>query len=535
MHKSLNLKSILVLFCLCFTNVLLATYSIHTATSYAMSKNSVVNEPQLSADQIAKLHQYAKSTVRYFTNQDANNLSVGFTHAFYGKGKFQECTNGSCQEAAWDLTRGYGSHVNINEVTLRFLSLAVAHKMDWLDGSESENYENSWGQIYLGLQTLRGMQLSGNLAQINNGRFYRAYLTTDPTQGDIDRTIIIRDPGVDTVSSDDNGLPYMNLLILEGLAQDAGLTQTQRTEIIELSQAIRANIALSCFVVDNKIVHNFDVTDPDHWDRMAAEGPIILTALMLSEQIDWHDFNQIVPSLENYPVDWGGYNGTIPIEVPSFHSAMFIHGLRAIHGLPVTPVEGNVNFFGNSTYPVFKAHLDYAEEFGYQALGSQVMTQSLDGIPLFETETQQIQFAGNEQNIQPSQGISRATAPHAWFIPLSRWNYLEQNEIDLLFTWMAAYEAKFFHENELGWEAAIPWTHDDTTNAWSSSDGEWKYTDWGRPHEALNSAYIVLSAFDALIPERPLASYNIESQQTAFFAAYYDGNVTSLLLPIIRK
>ena len=527
MYKSLKVKTVFVLCCL--TTLLLAQYSANA------TNNTTSTAPHLSAAQTDKLHQYAKSTVQYFTSEDANNLSVGFTHAFFGEGKFQECSNGSCSEVAWDLTRGYGSHVNINEVTLRFLSLAVAHKMDWLDGSEIEKYESSWGQIYLGLQTLRNMQLSGDINQTNNDHFYRVYLTADPTQGDSDRTIIIRDPGVYTVSSDDNGLPYMNLLILEGLAHDAELTSAQRNEIIELSQTIRSNIDLSSFVVDNKIVHNFDSTNSEHWDRMSAEGPIILTALMLSEQLDWHNFNQIEPSLENNPVDWDGWNGTIPIEVPSFHSAMFIHGLRAIHGLPVTPDEGNVDFFESSTYPVFKAHLDYAEHFGYQALGSQVMTQSLNGIPLFETETQQIQFAGNEQNNKPGQGVSPATAPHAWFIPLARWSYLEQSEIDLLFSWMAAYEAEFFHENGLGWEAAVPWMPNDKTNAWQASDGKWKYTDWGRPHEALNSAYIVLSVFDALNPERPLASYNIESQKSAFFSAYYDRNINSQFLPIVQK
>jgi len=81
----------------------------------------------LTPDQVQKLNEYARATVRYFTSAEANNLEVGFPHTFFGTGKFQVYKDNQWQEEAWDLTRGYGSHVNINEVTLRFLSLAAAY------------------------------------------------------------------------------------------------------------------------------------------------------------------------------------------------------------------------------------------------------------------------------------------------------------------------------------------------------------------------------------------------------------------------
>jgi hypothetical protein len=75
---------------------------------------------------------------------------------------------------------------------------------------------------------------------------------------------------------------------------------------------------------------------------------------------------------------------------------------------------------------------------------------------------------------------------------------------------------------DLGWEAAIPWEPKDRTYAWRASDGTWRYTDWGRPYEALNSAYTLLSIFDALNPDAPLASYNIEAEKIKYIARYFD-------------
>jgi hypothetical protein len=490
----------------------------------------------LTPAQAQKLNEYAQGTVRYFTSAEANNLEVGFTHAFFGTGKFQVYKDNQWQEEAWDLTRGYGSHVNINEVTLRFLCLAAAYQMGWLDYLPiGDRYGVSWGQILTGLQTLRTLQTSGNLRQYREGHFHRNYLTTITRgdQRDMDRHVeeIVCPEGEEIQSSDDNALPFMNLLVLEGLASDPSVDVPDRAEIVSLCQAIRAAIDLQGFVVGNAIAHAIEngVPSTAKWDRLSAEGAIILAALLLSGQITESEFELIYKSLRNYPVDWNSFgSGAISVDKPSYHAAMFIHGLRAIHGVPVTEEEfPGLNYFNTSTSPIFEAHVDYARHYGYGALGTQVMTQSLYGTPLFEMNGRQVQFPGNEDNSMPIPGasLSRATGPHAWFITLQRAQYLDQGDIDDVFAWMASYESESFHSGsdvQLGWEAATPWTSDDRTYAWQASDGTWKYTDWGRPFEALNSAYIVLSIFDALNSDAPLASYGAEVERLKRIAFYLD-------------
>jgi hypothetical protein len=493
----------------------------------------------LTSDQMQKLNQYAEATARYFTSPEANNLQVGFTHAFFGTGKFQVYKNGQWQEEAWNLTRGYGSHVNINEVTLRFVALATAYKMDWLDYLPAEErYEASWGQILTGLQTLRYLQTSGDPQQYKDGHFHRNYLTTIARDGqyDLDRYVeeIVCPEGEDIQSSDDNALPFMNLLVLEGLASDPDVSIPNEAAIVQLCQLIRSDINLRGFVFANRIAHAIvgGSLSATKWDRLSAEGAIILEALLLSDQIGKDEFELIYDKLFNYPVGWNSFDsGVIPIDKPSYHAAMFIHGLRAIHGVPVTEVESaGLNYFNTSTKPVFEAHVDYAGNYSYQALGTQVMSQSLYGTPLFEMNGHQVQFPGNEDNSCPVPGVSlsRATGPHAWFVPLQRVGQLSQDQIDQLFGWMASYEADFFHtdsDSDLGWEAAIPWTHNDQTYGWEASDGSWKYTDWGRPFEALNGAYILLSIFDALNQDAPLASYSPYAEESKRIAYHLDNGV----------
>jgi len=408
--------------------------------------------------------------------------------------------------------------------------------MGWLDYLPiGDRYDASWGQILTGLQTLRALQASGNPRQYCDGHFHRNYLTTITRDGqyDVDRHLeeIVCPEGEDIQSSDDNALPFMNLLVLEGLASDPSVDVPDRAEIVSLCRAIRAAINLQGFVVGNVIAHAIEngVPSTAKWDRLSAEGAIILAALLLSGQVTEGEFELIYESLRNYPIEWSSFErGAISIDKPSYHAAMFIHGLRAIHGEPVTEEEfPGLNYFNTSTRPIFEAHVDYARHYGYSALGTQVMTQTLYGTPLFEMNGRQVQFPGNEDNSMPIPGasLSRATGSHAWFIALQRSHYLDQGDIDDVFTWMASYESELFHsgsEVQLGWEAAIPWTPDDRTHAWQASDGTWKYTDWGRPFEALNSAYIVLSIFDALNPDAPLASYGVEVKRLKRIAFYLD-------------
>ena len=154
---------------------------------------NVTSNSVLSIAYQQKLNRYAAATARYFTSAQANNTNTAFTHAFYGIGPFQDTDYyGMWREKNYSLTRGYGSHVNMNEVTIRFLSLATAYKMNWLDHiAPTQRYARSWGAILTGLQTIRSMQTSGNTNQYCSNTFHRAYLTTIERNGvyDLDRTV----------------------------------------------------------------------------------------------------------------------------------------------------------------------------------------------------------------------------------------------------------------------------------------------------------------------------------------------------------
>ena len=418
------------------TSVLLQDGRLFVAGGHtsAYLNSTEIAIPTLSQCYIDKLNDYASATVRYFTSPKANNMLVGFTHTFYGTGPFQcQDDNGTWREwTNWSLTRGYGSHVCINEVTLRFLSLATAYKMNWLTNlPAAQRYSSSWGQILMGLQTLHSMQTSGNLDQYVSSNFHRIYLTTK-SPNDRDRTVAeIACDSNNKQSSDDNGLPWMNLLLLEGLANDASTSIPDRATITNLCGKIRNSIDLTRFIVDDQIVLDFTdgVPSPRHWDRMSTEGPVILSAMLLSKQISTSQFYQIAGSFENNPVNWNTHcYGIIPIAKPSWHAAMCMHRLRAIHGLPVTAAEfsTNIAYFIDSVRPVTEAHIDYALCNGYCALGSHVSSQELWGIPMPGPSDALYMFPGNERNVWPIKGESLppATASHAFFMPLQRWKYL---------------------------------------------------------------------------------------------------------------
>jgi hypothetical protein len=508
--------------------------------------------PELASEYRQTLTRYASAAVRYFTSSAATNKLTGFTHSWFGTGdadQWRTCSNpGNCTAAPWGLTRGYGSHVNMNEVTLGLLSLAAAYKMEWLRFTPPDRaYAESWEQILVALRTMETMQTSGDPTQFANGHFHRSYLTTIARNNayDLDRapTEIVRPDWEDIQSSDDNALPYMNLMILEGLAKDTSVSIPDREIIVALCRRIRERIRLSEFLNDREqIAFNFTngQLSAGTWDREAAEGPVILAAMLLSGQIDVPKFYRIASSLRSLPVGWSTNLGhTIHVDKPSYHSAMFIHGLRAIHGMPVTSREfQGLNFFETSIKPVLEAQIDYANYHGFKALGTQVMTQTFDAVPLFEYALGvQAQFPGNEENKMPipASTLARATGPHAWFVPLARWRLLSESQIDWIMRHAAEYEQGFFHNGSdilLGWEAAIPWKPNETSpeKAWYGG-GRYNYTDWGRPYEALNSAYIVLSLFDALNPDTPLASFSVEAERMNAIASYFD---TGTLLPATR-
>ena len=401
-----------------------------------------------------KLNRYAAATVRYFTSAQANNTNTAFTHSFYGIGPYQmKDVNGTWRTNDL-LPRGYGSHVNMNEVTIRFLSLATAYKMNWLDHiAPTQRYARSWGAILTGLQTIHSMQTSDNINQYCSNTFHRMYLTTTYHNApDQDRTVaeIACDPNVNEQSSDDNALPFVNLLLLQGLANDPAVTTiVDRVTITNLCRQIRDAIDLRRFLVDNRVVMNYVNGLPNTnaiWNRVSVEGSLILGAMLLQGQIgtnksygiDTNEFYATAPSLVNHPVWWSNRlsDATTYVGKPSYHAAIYAHGLRAMHGMPVTAAEftTNVNFFVTSLKPVTETQIDYADGYDLKALGSQVMSQSLRGVPVFERNGVQVQFPGNENNLwpDPSNDLAIATGPHAWFVPLQRWRYLAQMDIETI-------------------------------------------------------------------------------------------------------
>jgi hypothetical protein len=502
----------------------------------AIASGTRARADELSTNQQARLHEYAKAAVRHFSSKEANNLTVGFAHTAYGTGRYRTLAAGNWIET--NMRREVLSHVNINEVTLRFNGLAAAYRMtNWIEAStEGARYSNSWGQVLTGLRSLRYLQTNADAnahLRYGSGTYHRAYWTTWSGSNDYVLADIHRDDS-DRQSSDDNGLPFMNLLVLEGLANSATtMPGGARIEITNLCQQIRAAIQLSRFVVEDRIVHEFSngIASVSYWDRLAAEGPVVLAALWLSGQVTTGRFQAVLAGMENHRVYWTTSAGAVLIERPSYHGAMFMHGLRALHGMPVTTGEwAGVDFFSTSTKPMLAAHLDFASGLGFRAVGSQIMSQAFEGRSMVKepASENQARFPGNEDNVAPLPLITLAlgSAPHAWFIPLGRWWELDTNDVATLFDWMSLYEPAFFQtgsSTSLGWEACIPWAPDDTTYSWVDETGRTNFTDHGRPVEALNSSYVLLSTFDALNPSTPLSSFNVEKSRVGRLAALFDG------------
>jgi hypothetical protein len=552
----------------CMAAITLAAFAWNSQTS------------ALTPAQQAKLQTYATTCVRYFTSDAANNRNVGFTHAFFGTGgagawRVWNSNTSAYEYPAGNMPRGYGSHVNINEITLRFVVLAAAYKSGWLNHlAAASRYPESWGQIKLGLETLRALQTSGQASKIKDGTFHRAYLTAITHPGgpsDVNRLQAeIAFDGQDRQSSDDSALGYMNLLVLQGFAADTSVSipPADRAAIVSLCQQVRDAMNLRRFYEKNwslaplfptaRDLIVMDILDGEPslaprsdvatsiavWDRWAAEGVPIIAAMLISGSISVEEFERIVEdSLINTEVDWHTGSAVIPIAQATYHGAMFMHLLRSIHGLPVTPAEhSGASFFTESTLPVFRAHQAYADVHSFSALGTQAMTQELNHYPLFtawsgaaefDGALYHLRYPGNESDLMPTTAFTganaraRSTAPHGLFVPLSRASLLTGTEADWLFARLATYESSFFHSGagELGWEAVIPWTSGDTSPQSSWVGGSRRnFCDWGRPYEALNSAYIVLSIFDALNPSQPLASYNVAADKARAIASFFDSD-----------
>jgi autotransporter-associated beta strand protein len=489
-------------------------------------RGGVLFQVGLSATVRQKLVAYATATLQYFWDPNCNDVLAGFTHSWFGDGPGRVWDSSTQQ---WDvytqMPRGYGSYVNVNEVTLGMVSLAAGYKMGWLTSVQKSRL---WARIQLGLSSLRNLQTSGDPAKYCNGNFNRWYQTVGP--GDVDLPASQIYSNENSQSSDDNGLTCLNLLNLKGLVVDLGGAVPNRQAILSLIDSILGDIHLERFLVNNTIVQEFDNGVPiASWDRVSTEGALILAATLVSGKITTDQFYEIAPSLQNFPVVWDSLqHGQIPIEFPNYHSAMFMEGLRAIYGMPVTDAEfPGATFYDTSVKPVLEAQMDYALANHYEALGSQVMSQTLDNWPLVDMpQGQEAQFPGNEQNHVPIPGqtLARATASHAWFVAIDQAQQLDPGDAELIIAWATRYEGRFFDAEGLGWQVTIPWEHDDNTYTWNMPDGTPYYCDGGRAYEALNSAYLVISIFDALNANAPLTSYNPESAYLGAIARYFDSN-----------
>lgn len=506
--------------------------------TFTFDVTATVTQPGTLPQQfLDKAREYASATVRYFTSGKANNELVGFTHSWFGQGF------GLKMGQEFVLTPNDGSHVVINEVTLAFNSLALAYKEDWLDFvPAAEQLDKSWGFIREGLLTLRSLQTSGDPARYDpNGVFHRSYFTNFGTDSDTPREDIRRDPMLNEQSSDDSALPYLNLLVLRKLVEDplVDIPQEMREEISDLISSVLRDINLRHFLQGNRIVLNYvdGVASSQAWDRLSAEGVPILSALLLSGQISMDEFSGILGNLENHPLFWPTTNhGNVPVLVPGFHSAQFMHSLRAIHGLPVTSNEApGVTFFASSTKPTAEIQIDYALDNAFKALGTQPMTQSLFGerLTLAEGSSELARFPGNEGG---ETSLSKATATHGLFAALARYPQLQQADIDRLIGWIADYEVDFFHngnvgdeiETQLGFEAVIPFFPEDMDedHVWRDSNDNLSYADGGhQPYDALNAAYTLSMIFDILNQSSPLSMWNAESVRLAQLMAFIDSGV----------
>ena len=136
--------------------------------------------------------------------------------------------------------------------------------------------------------------------------------------------------------------------MLEGLANETSvLTETERNEIIALCQDIRGAIDMEAFINRNpsgdaqsiRFTLNHSSND-GIWNRSAAEGMVILGSMLQQGLVDITDFQDLASSLELISINWQtASNDLIPIHQASFHGALFAHGLRSMHGFPITTEE----------------------------------------------------------------------------------------------------------------------------------------------------------------------------------------------------
>jgi hypothetical protein len=454
----------------------------HTAGGYetALLFGRTTPAVSLTTGQISNLVRYARSQLKYFLDAESNNLRVGWPCSWYSP----------------ESGRALGSYCVPHEIGLRLLTLAAAARQGWLDTN------TAWTQVELGLDNLRLMQQRSD--QFPNGTFYRYYVIRNPDGTDRNVAEITHDP--DAPSSDDNCLLAMSLMLVDRLARDA-----QRGSASSLCRQVLAQMNMRWFynAAVNRIPHYRTPTgsySSVYWDRRGAEGPAIAAAMACLGQLSRDEFSSVISGMAS---PWGHWRGRIFVPQGDTLGAMFIRGVRAQAGCPITPDESaNCNYAAGTT-ALLAAHLDDCDDRGAGMIFSHGMTVTVDGV------RQTRKGPGNETGAVLPEERQARTGTHAAFVPLARARWIPQDMIARLFGQMADYEPLYFHDEpgRRGWEAVVP----------LDVHGPYLGADQGHVHEALNSAYIVLSVFDALAPQ-PLSALHPAQTLLGHAMAFVDGD-----------
>lgn len=496
----------------------------------------------ISADIRATLSRYSVAGTHYLANRSAQNLVAGTPHSYYARGRAGDWREpDTLLPAQRTLPRDFGSYFNVNEASLWWISLGL----DAFDRRYPAS--TAWTYVRRGLRTLRGLQTSGDAEKYHpSGTFYRSYWSTKGTRfSDRSGVEIKRDPNLDEQAADDNLLLCNNLYVIEGLAKlSPSLPTTQRAEVIDLCTQIRSAMNLRHFYQNGGIVVNFrnGVASAAEWDRLGAEGGIMAGALLLSGAITQAEFEDLSTHLAKPQSSWSTPDGTLTIDAATYHAAAFMPALYLIHGWPLDDRDSpGASVLQHILQPTLRLHLRYAQANGLRSLGSQAMSQTLDGYPVFEywdgaAEGQgskvQVQFPGNESLVMPDANhftgpgaLSRVSSPHANLLPfgccLGQW---DQGMISELAGWNQSLEGDAFLR-DLGWTAVTPWLPGDSRIGWLDAKGKRNYSDWGNEvWELLNTAYLKIALHNALNPGNRIARFHAEAARIGHIEAFlFDG------------
>ena len=413
-----------------------------------------------SAQMRAQLLKYWQPIAIYSTAPDVNNLSAGLTHSWNGSGQFWNLQSGEWKEwSVWLTNRGYGSTSNVHEISAGWVLLALSQGEGMLTRLPAEDrYSRSWGQILLGLRTLRALQTSGLEAKYHTtdigagkGCFWRFYKTVDNASHDADLTSdAIEYDGNNEVAVDDQALLVLALYLIEGLADAQAIPSGDLSEVHRLAGEIRGSVDLRYFIAPDKRI-NMNAVDAVlqevYFDRRAAEGSQVLQAMLLTGTVAEDEATLIRSQLKRAELTWTQNGQSIAFGMSNFHGYMFTSALRAAF-LPVDESEfPGARYWSAHLKPLWQAHQAFAAANGFDALvGSVVMSQARRGVSTAGSP-ELYRFAGNEGDVDPiSSGLlAPVTAPAGMLVPLERWWLLPTGDADKLLGAPILLRATFLH------------------------------------------------------------------------------------------